>query len=109
MNTKWILFFCFLFVVGVVAVPAPAHAQTLTDPTYVIHGSPCVDAYCVEFQYTGQTECFNYIACLNPTPPPLFSSLTPTGSPFLFGLSTPITGIPDNQEFERCLTPCAKR
>jgi hypothetical protein len=95
MNTKWILFFCFLFIVGVAAVPAPAHAQTLTDPTYVIHGSPCVDAFCVEFQYTGSTKCYGFLPCLNPSaPPPL---LPPTGSPFLFALASPVTGVPDNE------------
>jgi hypothetical protein len=93
MKTKWILFFCLLVIAGMAVVPA--HAQTLTDPTYVIHGSPCVEAYCVDLAYTGPTTCFSIIIpCLNPTPPPLFSSLPPSGSPFLFALATPITGIP---------------
>jgi hypothetical protein len=91
MNTKWTLFFCLLFIVGIAAVPA--HAQTPTDPTYVIHGSPCVEAYCVDYEYTGPTACYNYFDCLNPTPPPFFSSLPPTGSPFLFALAAPIGGI----------------
>lgn len=98
MNTKWILYFCFLFIVGVAAVPAPAHAQTLTDPTYVIHGSPCVEAYCVDFEYTGPTACYSIIVpCVNPTPPPFFSPLTPTGSGFLFALATPVSGVPDSE------------
>jgi hypothetical protein len=98
MNTKWIMLFCLLFIVGVAAVPAPAHAQTITDPTYVIHGSPCVEAYCVDLEYTGPTACYNGPSiidpsgdCLNPTPPPFLSSLTPTGSPYLFELAAPIT------------------
>jgi hypothetical protein len=98
MKMKWILFFCLLFVVGVVGMPAPAHAQTITDPTYVIHGSPCVEAYCVNLEYIGPTTCFNGPSffdpsgdCLNPTPPPLFSSLPPIGYPYLFELATPIT------------------
>jgi hypothetical protein len=90
---KWTLLFCFLVILGCAAVPA--HAQTLTDPSYILHGSPCVEAFCVDLEYTGPTTCFNIIDCFNPTPPPLFdTSLPPTGSPFLFALATPITGIP---------------
>jgi len=95
------LVFCFLTILGSAAVPA--HAQTPTDPSFIIHGSPCVLLYCVDLAYTGPTECYNVAIpiinphgyCLNPTPPPLLdAALGSEGVPFLFALATPITGIP---------------
>ena len=86
------LVFCFLTMVGSAAVPA--HAQTPTDPSFIIHGSPCVEVYCIDLAYTGPTTCFTYILpCPNPTPPPIGYPSSGDG-PFLFALATPITGIP---------------
>ena len=58
------LVFCFLTMVGSAAVPA--HAQTPTDPSFIIHGSPCVE-------YTA-------LIWLTPVPPLalLISFLVPT-------------------------------
>jgi hypothetical protein len=103
---KWTLFFCLLAILGSAAVPA--HAQTLTDPTYITHGSPCVmgDPYCESLVYTGETECWNVTSvldksgdCVNPFPlGPLDTALGTEGQPFLFALATSIT-IPIGDEY----------
>jgi len=98
---KWTLFFLFLLVLLGSAV-VPAHAQTPTDPSYILHGSPCVEIFCLDLEYTGPTACYNVATiidpsgdCLNPTPPPILdTALGSQGTPFLFALATPITGIP---------------
>ena len=83
--------FCFLIIFGSSAVAA--HAQTPVDPTIIIHGSPCVSGdYCIDLTFSGSETCFNVIDCLNPTPPPIFSSLPPTGSPLVFAADPPVGG-----------------
>jgi hypothetical protein len=77
--------FCFLIILGSSAIVA--HAQTIVDPTLIIHGSPCVETYCVSLVYTGTTTCFGYLPC----PPPF--GIPPSGAPFLFALADPVTGV----------------
>ena len=90
--------FCFALVIfGISAVPA--HGQTITDPGFIIHGSPCVDVYCIDETYIGPTTCFQLVlSCPNPAYPPTLPANYPaTGSFFLFGLATPITGVPTSR------------
>jgi hypothetical protein len=100
MKLAWA--FCFLIILGSSA--SVAHAQTPVDPEIIIHGSPCVETYCVELVYTGPTKCFGYLPCPNPDPPPL--GYLPTGSPFLFALADPITGI-TNAEIAAGMFTCS--
>ena len=83
MKLAWV--FCFLIILGSSA--SVAHAQTPVDPDIIIHGSPCVETYCVDLVYTGKTTCFGYLSC------PFPFGIPPSGSPFLFALADPITGI----------------
>jgi hypothetical protein len=77
--------FCFVLVIlGTSAIAT--HAQTPLDPGYTIHGSPCIDAFCVQLVYTGPTTCFTYLLDCGSTP-------SSGDGPFLFGLATPVTGV----------------
>ena len=51
---------CFLIIFGSSAIAT--HAQV--DPTIIIHGSPCVEAFCIPLTYTGPDLFCTLFGCL---------------------------------------------